>query len=119
MLSSKQKKAVRLMFRMPDDEVAAQVGVQPRTVGRWRGRPEFQTAVAAEDRAIRNAYSRIAATVALAAARNLFEVLSGAKDAKVALDILKAADAFEQREIAEPEDIEEILRRLEEEEGDD
>jgi hypothetical protein len=108
MLTAKQKKAVRLMFQMTDDEVAREVGVTPETVALWRRRLEFAEALASEERAIRAAASRIAAGASLEAARRLRHTLEHGGD-KALLDVLKASGAFQERAESAEEAIEAVI----------
>lgn len=84
------------MFQMPDDQVAAEVGVKLETIAVWRKDPEFRAALANEERAIKAAAARITSDASLMAAKNLHDLLSVTnKDAKLSLDTLKASGAFD------------------------
>lgn len=98
MLSAKQRKAIKLMFQKPEEEIAAELGVTAEVIAKWRLNPEFRKALAAEERAIRASASRLTSEASLMAAKNLHTLLADPKDAKLALDTLKASGAFEERE---------------------
>jgi len=115
MLSWRQRKAIKLMFRKPDDEVAAEVGVRPEVIAQWRRKPEFREALAGEQRAIRAAAARMASAASLDAAKHLHELLADAKDGKLSLDILKAIGAFEEGGDGAEETLDDIIRRVAEE----
>lgn len=119
MLTGKQKKAVRLMFRMSDEEVAAEVGVRPERIAEWCKNPEFRDALVAESKAIRATAARIASDTALAAAKMLNKLLSDGKDGKLLLDTLKASWAFSAVLDNPAESLEEILKQVAESDGSD
>jgi hypothetical protein len=98
MLTLKQKMAVKLMFHMTEEEVSKEVGVAVHIIARWWTKPEFRQALAAEEQAIKATVSRITSDATLIAAKKLHNLLLSAdgKDAKIALDTLKASGAFGQ-----------------------
>ncbi|MEN6372313.1 MAG: hypothetical protein ABFD64_09910 [Armatimonadota bacterium] len=112
MLSKKQRKAIKLMFQKPDEEVAAEVGVSIETIAKWRLFKEFQKALAAEERVIRAAAARITSDASLVAAKNLHSLLSKSADGKLSLDTLKASGAFAERGEEAGETLEEIIREV-------
>jgi len=113
MLSWRQRRAVKLLFQKPEEEVAAEVGVRPETIAAWRRQREFREALAAEERNVRSAATRIASDASLLAARNLHSLLSGEKDGKLSLDTLKASGAFEERESEDDgETLADIVREM-------
>ena len=96
MLSAKQKKAVRLLFEMPEDRVAKEVGVRLSTLRRWMGRRDFVHAMDAWGREGHDAAVRISSQNSAHAAAKLQEIVTGkvdgasAKlDAKTLVDLLK------------------------------
>lgn len=111
MLTAKQKKALRLMFKMTDQEVMAELGVQPETMAKWKKDPDFLTALADEEREARVAVSRMATEASLQAAKNLHTQVSTGKDAKLSLEILKASGAFAEREESNDDAFGAIVRR--------
>ncbi len=117
MLSAKQKRAVRLMFRMTDEEVAGEIGVTQEAIDGWRKKPQFAAALAGEERQIRAAASRIAAGASLEAARRLHQMLDGGAE-KSALDVLKASGAFQERVEGAEDAIEALIARAVEEGAD-
>lgn len=112
MLSWRQRKAIKLMFQMTDEEVAREVGIRTKTLAAWRRSPEFREALVAEVRAVRAATARIASQATLAAAKNLHKVLAEGKDSKILLDALKASGAFEGQEDLSEDALEDIVRQV-------
>jgi len=111
-LSWRQRRAVRLMFLKTDAEIADELGVRESTIASWRHSNEFRSALKEEARIIRSATSMLACGAALAAARSLRTILEESRDAKLMLDMLKVAGAFEPAEDEPSETLEDVLRRL-------
>lgn len=111
-ISSRQRRAVRLMFLMTDSEIAEELGVRRSTVSSWRKNPEFSTALREESRLVRSAVSTLLSGVILAAARGLKEALEKGADVKLMLDTLKAASAFDPAEEEPAETLEDVLKRI-------
>lgn len=82
------------MFSLPDEEVAKELGVQPETVEEWRERPEVRAEIQRLHRDFRAAAARFASRQAHDAAIKLREIIEKG-DAKVLLEVLKAADSFD------------------------
>lgn len=112
MLTFKQRKAVRLMFQTSEEDVARELGVRVETISSWWKIPEFREALAAEARVIRSTAARIASEASLAAAKNLYKILSEGKDGKLLLDTLKASGAFDAVVESPEESLEEIVRQV-------
>jgi hypothetical protein len=112
MLTWRQQRALRLMFRMSDEEICEEIGVKLSTIGSWRKLREFRQALAAEGREIRAATARIASNASLNAAANLNKMIADSKDGKLMLDILKAGGSFEPIEEADGETLDDILRQV-------
>jgi len=92
MLSTRQKQAVDLLFRVSPEEAAARLGVRAATVRRWLGQPGFQRALRERDRERSDALRRIAVEGALAAALVLADGVRSGQErstSRTALDILK------------------------------
>jgi len=111
-LSSKQRRAVRLMFLRTDSEIAEELGVRRSTISSWRRDPDFRAALGEESRMVRSAISVLLSGVILAAARGLRAALEVSGDAKLMLDTLKAASAFDPAEEEPAETLEDVLRRI-------
>jgi len=112
MLSKRQRKAIKLMFQMPDEEVAAEIGVPVEVIYKWRLKKEFKKSLADEERAIRAAAARITSEASLVAAKNLHNLLSNGGDGKLSLDTLKASGAFTERDDEQGETLEDIIREV-------
>lgn len=110
MLSRRQRKAIKLMFQKPDEEVAAEIGVSVEAICKWRLNKEFRKSLADEERAIRAAAARITSDASLVAAKNLHSLLSSGSDGKLSLDTLKASGAFTERDDEPGETLEDIIR---------
>jgi hypothetical protein len=93
MLSNRQRKAVRLLFEMPDDQVAEELGIQTRTLRRWKGQREFIEAVVGKGRESQESIRRIASNVVIHGATRLREALvmeDRKADLKVLCDLVKS-----------------------------
>lgn len=97
MLSAEQLRAVELLFRLPPDDAAHEMGLQPATIRRWMRQPEFSGRLTERLRERSEAATRAAADLVLAAAlrvRKALETPDGSPD-RASLDILKASGIFE------------------------
>ena len=108
MLHTKQKKAVELLFRLPEHEVAEQVDVRLSTLRRWLGKREFADAMSARVREDRNSAERITSLSCAHAAARLYKVVAAdpgdntAKiDAKTLLDLLKGSGVLKESDEGE------------------
>lgn len=110
MLSWRQRKAIRLMFTKPDEEVAALVGVRLETMDRWKHEAEFRHVLFEEEKFIRQNASRISAEASLIAAKTLHKLMGEAKDAKLCIDMLKASNSFNTVEVGEEYSLDNIIR---------
>jgi len=103
MLHSKQRKAIRLLFELPEEKVAEELEIRPGTLRRWKGKKEFASAVQAVSRDTRQAVCRILSRgLAHAASRvcglvavDADESQTGKLDAKMMVDFLKASGLLE------------------------
>ncbi|MDO8588969.1 MAG: hypothetical protein Q7T82_18235 [Armatimonadota bacterium] len=92
MLHHKQKKAVRLLCQVPEERVAAEVGVLVKTLRRWMGNREFAEALAAQIREGRDSAARICSQGYAHAAAKLHEVVAGETGASAKLDVKTLVD---------------------------
>lgn len=114
-LTPRMRKAARLMFLMADEDVAKEINVQVETVEKWRERPEVKAELQRLHRELRAAAARFAARQAHDAAIKLRDAIEKG-DAKVLLDTLKAAGAFEYKEAEEVgPGLQALFRRIDEE----
>lgn len=97
MLNKKQRKAVRLLYEMPDDRVAEELGVQMDTLRRWKGQKEFIEAMAAKARESQECIRRITADIVAHGAIRFRELLTSEDskvDPKILCDLVKASGAL-------------------------
>jgi hypothetical protein len=93
MLNGKQRKAVRLLFEMPEDAVAEELGVRPETLRAWKADSEFAAEMRARDREAKESAARIISnTVAHAAARIYGMVVVSADGGPAKLDVKALVD---------------------------
>lgn len=115
-MKSRHRMAVELMLTYPDTTVAEMLGVRLSTLRRWMNRREIADLMRERETEQKRQASRIARQAVLNAAAALSRAFedSPRSDAKLLLDVLKCAGAFE----AEAEDpgtaLAEVLRRARE-----
>ena len=99
MLNATQKKAVRLLFELPEERVAETLGLRISTLRRWKGKAEFISAMQAISEETHQAASRITSRTLAHAAAQMFELVAvdaqGSRpDPKIMVDLLKAGGAI-------------------------
>jgi len=103
MLHSKQRRAIRLLFELPEEKVAEELGIRLDTLRRWKAKKEFVSGVEAVSAGNRQAVCRILSRgLAHAAARvcgmvavDADESPTGKLDSKIMVDMLKASGLLE------------------------
>ena len=110
-MKSRRARAVELMMSNQPVQVAEMVGVRVETLERWMEMVDFKDALASSEKMQRKSLTMLSRQAAVNAAETLCEVASDRTkpDAKILLEIVKAAGGFNQEEDSE-DGLIEVLR---------
>ncbi|MDI6828915.1 MAG: phBC6A51 family helix-turn-helix protein [Armatimonadota bacterium] len=116
MLTKKQRRAVRLLFKISDDEIIEKLRISRKTLEKWKRDPDFVQAMNDYFAENRRKALRLLSERYIEAACEL-ESLIKSKDEKIKhkaiLDLFKASNLLKCADVQEDDSIEHILRRIE------
>jgi len=104
MLTTRKRRALRLLMESSPELAAALAGVRTGTLRRWMADPEFAGELSRLQAECRQAAARVASTAALAAAQKLGDAIRTGEDrglSRHALDILKISGVFDEAGVAD------------------
>ena len=110
-MKSRRARAVELLMSNQPVQVAEMVGVRVETLERWMDMVDFKEALASSEKMQKKSLAMLSRQAAVNAAETLCEIASDRTkpDAKILLEIVKAAGGFNQEE-DNGEGIIEVLR---------
>ncbi|MCL6519080.1 MAG: hypothetical protein K6T99_04565 [Armatimonadetes bacterium] len=116
MLTAIQRRAIPLLFRLTDEEIAEKLRISKRMLDEWKRSPDFANAICDYVKENRRTALRLLSERYVEAAREL-ESLIKSEDEKIKykaiIDLLKASNLLKDADVHENDSIEQILRQIE------